>query len=32
MKEITQDFASNIRFQKIVVNALQEAAKMMLVE
>jgi histone H3/H4 len=32
MKEITQDFASNIRFQRIVVDALQEVAKTMLVE
>jgi histone H3/H4 len=32
MKEIAQDFASNIRFQRVVVDALQEAAKTMLVE
>jgi histone H3/H4 len=32
MKEIAQDFASDIRFQRVVVNALQEAAETMLVE
>jgi histone H3/H4 len=32
MKEIAQDFASNIRFQRIVVDALQKAAETMLVE
>jgi histone H3/H4 len=32
MKEIAQKFASNIRFQRVVVDALQEAAKTMFIE